>query len=265
MAGAWDDFATEENADNWGVFDFSDDSSHFPIWNDAPAPDIFFFHGAGQPLWFFTEVSYNAGGGAFMGNYREQDIRAIRVSIFIESLEHFDAVDCAVETNGPAGVRFYYSDAFFDSDFDEAGWWTLTFPLDDGWSFFDDDGFVPVTPTPDMFQNVTDIGFRFFLKPGVTEPVFSAITNVQLVPTVVAPPLETAVVAGQFQMTIAPQPGNLRRIEEYNPDSPTPWLDVAGHIEIATTEAYLFSRPTAGGSGIFRVHSQEHFVPIVNP
>jgi len=38
----------------------------------------------------------NAGGGALVGDYDEQDIQAIQADVFIDSIDALDFIDCAI-------------------------------------------------------------------------------------------------------------------------------------------------------------------------
>lgn len=263
VAGAWEDFATEAHADAWNVYDYARDDVFAPEWFGADGNgDIFLFHEGDEGLWFFTDLFDYAGGGALVGDYAEQDIQAIQADVFIGSLDALDFIDYAIFADGPAGERYYYSDVFLDEDFDGGGWWSLRFGFDEDWFYFDGDAFVAVEVTPEMLASIEEIGFRFFLKPGVTESVYSALDNVRLEPLVAAPELATTIESGEFRLSFTPPTGNFCAVERMNPETPEDWAEVTGQSFITGESLHTFATPLSGGSELFRVSSYANYVPL---
>jgi hypothetical protein len=261
--GAWDDFATDAHADGWTVYDFFDDKYYFPDWFGGDGGDIYFFHTGDEPLFFFTDVQSDVGGGAFVGDYHAAEIQAIRVEVLIDSLPDFDFLDCVIyASNGPGGAGYYYSQVFLDTDFDEGGWWTLRFGFDETWEYFNGSSYVSTPVTPAMLQSIEEVGFRFFPKIGTTEDFIAAIDNVRLEPRVRAPALAVSAAAGQFQMTFTPPRANSCTVQRLDNVQPAVWSNVAGHTGIFGSAPHLFTTPTASGTGIFRVASSARYVPI---
>lgn len=266
VAGAWEDFATEDHADAWNVYDYATDGVFAPEWFGSDGNgDIFLFHEGNEGLWFFTDLFDNAGGGALVGDYADQDIQAIQVDVFIDSLDALDFIDCAIFADGPAGERYYYSNVFLDEDFDGDGWWSLRFGFAEDWFYFDGVDYFAVEATPEMLASIEEIGFRFFLKSGVTEAVFSAIDNVILEPLVVAPELATAVESGEFRLTFTPPNGNFCAVERMNPEAPGEWNVVTDQSFIIGSSPHTFATPLGSGTELFRVVSDADYVPINPP
>lgn len=263
VAGAWEDFATEANSDAWNVYDYSTEEVSAPGWFDSEGNgDIFLFHEGDNGLWFFTDITDDAGGGAFVGDYAAQDIQAIRADVFIDSIQALDYIDCAIFADGPAGPRYYYSEIYAAEDFDEDGWWILRFDFKDDWFYLGDDGFVGVEVTTEMLASIEEIGFRFFLKSGVTESVYSALDNVKLEPRVVAPEPTASAEAGEFLLTFTPPTGNFCAVQRLNPDDPTTWEEVSGQSFITGGSPYTYATPLGVGTEIFRVVSKANYVAI---
>lgn len=266
-SGAWDDFFTEEHADGWAVYDYFDEAYYFPQWFDGDGGDIYFYHTDDNPLYILTDVTANAGGGVFIGDYHAEEIQAIQVDVLIDSLDDFDFLDCVIyASDGPGGEGYYYSEMFLDIDFDERGWWTLRFGFDEDWEYFDGTSYIAAPATPAMLASIEEIGIRFVPKAGTTEDWIAAIDNVKLEPLVRAPEVVTSHGAGVFNMSFSPPKGNGCTIQKLDTSSsPATWQDVVGEIDITGNWPYLFSTPTTPGTGIFRVASSAYYVPITPP
>jgi len=263
LAGAWDAFDTEAHAQGWSVYDFADDEFYLPFWEAGADPFIFTFHTDDEPLWFVSGEVEQAGGGALIGDFHAQGIRAIRVDAFIDSPEDLFEVDCGVSATGPAGRRYYYAQAYWGEDFDDAGWWTLEFPFDEEWYYLENNVRVPVAMTPELLASIEEISFGFYPLAGSFD-LEAAIDNVILEPTVTAPPLETAAAAGEFRLAFTPAPGNVCAIEELRVSPTQQWVAVAGH-EAITGGEHVFTVATLPGSRIFRVASEANYTVIGPP
>ena len=263
-AGAWETFFTEPNAEAWSVYDYNDDGVYFADWFGTSPGDeyIYFFYEGDWPIWFYIDEGGNAGDGALIGNYKAEDIQAIRVDVYINSLTTFGLVDCAVLATGSAGRRYYFSSDFSSQDFSGPGWWTVRFDLNDTWFYDNGTNFVPVAVTDGMRSTVEEVGFRFFPKLGAVNAGYAAIDDVRLEPRVVAPELAVSATAAEFRMAFTPAKANFCVIEKWNPDAEPAWSDVAGQSYVTGPAEHVFTTPLAG-RGIFRVSSFADYVPFL--
>lgn len=256
--GALESFPTVENAESWSVFDYADEVVYLPEWFDEANPYLYAFHQNDNPLWFFTDP---AGSPDWLGDYDAEAIQAVRVDVFIDSLEDFAHLDCVVLTNGPAGIDYYYSELFIDTDFSEAGWWELSFNLEATWFYFDE-GWNPVEMTAEDFREVEEVGFRFFPEAGTTAEVLAAIDEVRLVPLVNPPLLDYSKTADHFSLQFTPLKANTCFIEELSGGPAFAWEAVSGQTEITGPSAHTFSTPLANARGIFRVGAEPRYTQV---
>lgn len=267
-AGAWEAFPSEANSDAWTVYDGSDGQYYYPFWfNDSGDGFAYFFHTGSSPLVFFTDVENNAGGGKLVGDYAAQNITAIQVDVLIDSLEDFDGIDCIVTANGPAGVKNYYSEVYYDTDFAESGWYTLRFSFSDTWYYYDSvvQDFVSIAVTQQLLQTIELVGFRFFLKNGTTSEPAAAIDNIKLEPTITPPKITTSQAGGNFSMTFTPGTGVTCTVEKQDPPPNFGWSVIAEAFDITGTTPFTFSTPLLPPKSgeVFRLSYDPIYTPFV--
>jgi hypothetical protein len=264
-AGAWETFSTLANSDAWTIYDYSDDGYYFPGWaDDVPGEEYsFFVHTGDAPLWFFADSLGNPGNGKLLGNYAAENVQAILTDVLIASLPDFSDVECVVFADGPAGRTHYFSPSYYDFDFPAEGWYSLRFPFDEPWFFFNGTNFQAVPVTAGLLASIEEIGFRFWPKAGAATGVAAAIDNVKLEPRVTSPALAVSRAAGEFRLAFTPPKANACSIEKLQAAPPFTWADVAGQTAITGTTEHVFTTPLAGRSGIFRVRSIADYTPFV--
>lgn len=264
VAGAWETFPTKANADAWSVYDTFEDDYFIADWHNPAVGEkyAYSFHEGDAPLRIFIDEFGNAGDGALIGDYLAEDIQAIRVSVFINSLQTFSSLDCAIYTTGPAGRRYYYSESFGNSDFSDSGWWSLRFGFDEPWYYYDGTRYIPVTVTNQMLSTIEEVGFWFFPIEGVADAGYAAIDDVRLEPKVVAPELRVSATATTFRMAFTPAKANFCVIESWTPGATPAWSDVVGQSYVTGPGEYLFTTPLAG-RGIYRVSSFADYTPFL--
>lgn len=259
LPGALESFPNLDHAEAWTVLNLADNGTYYPKWWNDDNPYLFYFHQGDAALWIFSDLS---GSGDLMGDYEVDDIQSITVDVWIDSLEDFDQLDCALLTNGPAGWQYYYSDSFWDSDFSEAGWWTLTFNLAATWHYVDNNEWITVEMQPEHFKEVEEIGFRFFPREGTTAEIFAGIDEVSLDPLVKAPVLKTATTTTDFLLKFTPLKANTNFIEQLSETHPLTWEEVPGQTDISGSQGHLFSTSLNAGRGIFRVGAEARYTQI---
>jgi hypothetical protein len=266
-AGAWETMSTLANSDAWTVYDYADDGYYFPDWAGDVAGEeySFFFHTGDDPLWFFADTLGNPGNGKLLGNYAVEKVQAILADVLIASLPDFSDVECVVFASGPAGRTHYFSPSYYNVDFATEGWYSLRFPFDEPWFFFNGTGFQAVPVTAGLLATIEEIGFRFWPKEGVVRDVAAAIDNVKLEPLVESPALAVSATGNEFRLAFTPPKATSCLIEKQTPAPPFTWEKVVGQTSITGTTEHLFTTPLSGRGGIFRVQSAANYTPFVTP
>lgn len=262
VPGAWEEFPTLANAQAWLVYDFSDQAYYYPRWDSSVAGEeyIWLDHAGDEPLTFSTDVS--AGNGAFTGSYSSVD--EIYCDVYIEDVDTFDALECSIYGNGPAGVRFYYSRPRLYSDFSADGWSPVRFRFDEQWFYWDgtkDIGFVPDTT---FLSDIREVGITFYPSLG-SNGNESRIDNFILEPKVIAPKLTTGTTATDFQISFLKAAGVSYTLEKMTTVAPFTWSEVAGQIDLTGTGTHLFSTVRDEAKKIFRVKAKPFYTFVVSP
>ncbi len=262
IAGAWESFATQANADAWGLYLHATDDYTFPGWAGTdidPNPFAYSFYDGDNAVEFFADSL--VGDGAFIGDFASQKIRGVELDAYIDPWE-LDFLDLAVFTDGPAGLRYYYSAVYSPEDLgDEPDWYSLEFLFDSAWYYFEDGEWQPFTPDQDFLSSIEEIAIRFFPLEGIATESYVGIDNVILLPTVEAPKLATSVSGGMFRMSFTPNPGVACGIEKLQ--TSLTWEEVTGQQDL--TGPQLFQTPVTPPSGIFRVKAEEKLTQIPPP
>lgn len=264
IAGAWESFATEANAEAWGLYVHASDEYFSPGWVGPeidPNPYAYSFFDGDDAIEFFADSF--VGDGAFVGDYQSQKIRGVELDAYLDPAE-LDFLDLAVFTNGPGGLRYYYSAIYTSEDLgEETDWYPLQFAFGDSWFYFEDNEWRSFNPGDDFLTSVEEISIRFFPREGIVTESYVGIDNVILLPTVEAPALTTSVSSGMFRLTFTPNPGVACGIEKLSISPPLSWDEVAGWQDL--TGPQLFETPLVEPSGIFRVRAEEKFTQIPEP
>jgi hypothetical protein len=266
-AGAWETFSTLDNANAWGVFDFSDEITYYPQWaGETPGDEIILFqHVADNPLWFFTDTLGNAGGGKLVGDYATPEIQGILAELYVDAIEEFDQIDCAIYTTGPAGTTYYFSISYYDTDLGGAGWHTLRFGFfDQPWFFFNGTSYVQAPVTEQFLSTIQEIGFRFIPREGTTVNSLAALDNVMLEPRVPTPLLSTTIAGGNLRIGFTPGEKVTCMVQKLLDPVELGW-DIV-EADITGTSPYLFETPVLpDAKEFFRVVADAIYTPFVTP
>lgn len=262
LAGAWDAFTTESNADAWSLYSYDDGIVAPPPWigpeiDDNPYAYSFFLGGEG--VWFFADES--TAQGAFVGDYAEQKISAIDVSVSVDPSE-IDFIDVVAYADGPEGPDFYFSKIYVPEDLGELpDWYALSFPFDDNWYSLQGENYVAFRPDQGFLASIEEIGIRIFPVAGVTGDSFVGMDDFILVPTVEAPTLATSLSGGDFALSFTPNPGVSATIQKFSPEFE--WEAVTGKTDLLGPQ--VFTTPVTPGSGLFRVEAKEKLIQVTSP
>lgn len=264
VPAAWEQFPSRTNADAWAVYDFGDGIYYFPSWvSTAGQQHIWFYHDDDEPLEF--SVNSLAGGGALVGDYAAANVDSVTVDLFIEDLDEFEKVDCAIFTKGPDGVeRWYYSVPYTWADFTADGWQRFVrFGLEETWSYFNGSQNVVVVPDQTFLSSVKSVAITFFPIEGSTLDMRVGIDNFVLEPKVVAPALVTGTTATQFRIAFTPARGLSADLQKMALITPFGWTDVSGQTFITGPAEHVFTTPLDEPTKIFRVKVFPDYIPVV--
>lgn len=262
LAGAWEAFPSEANADAWCLYSYDDGLVAPPPWIDPEIDDnpyaYSFFHG-GEGVWFFAD-GFTAQG-AFVGNYAAQKICAVDVSVSVDPAE-IDFIDLVVYADGPNGPGYYYSLAYYPEDLgDVPDWYDLRFSFKESWFSFRNGVFTAFQPDQGFLASIKEVGIRFFPVAGVTADSYVGVDDFILVPTVEAPKLSTSLSGGNFVLSFSPNPGVAATIQKLAPDFQ--WQNVPGKSRLLGPQ--IFTTPIVPGAGLFRVAARENLTQVVSP
>ena len=268
QAGAWETFSTPTNAAAWGLYDDYDGSVDYAPWDGTVAGGEFIYgsYTGDSGLSLFTDAT--AGGGALVGDYAAAKIAGIGCDLYIGDLTVLDILDCSIYANGPNGNDYYYSEDYIATDFPANGWSSVLFSFDRPWYFTNDFGATWVEVNAKSLTAIQELDFDFFPKVGSSGGSEVGIDNVTLEPTLVAPPVVTALSAGSprnFTMSFTPGPGLACGVEKMRLPPAVGWDVVVGETAIVGPVAHVFQTPVMTGSGIFRVAAEPAYTPIVTP
>jgi len=207
VPGAWERFPIQWNANAWTFFDAADGLFYPVEWVNPPNgdPHIRAIHLGDAPLTFVAGPA--VGSGALVGDYHAANVRAVACEVFIEDLTEFEAVECSVSADGPAGRRIYHSRPLPAALFSGNGWHQVEFDFGEDWFYQNDDGWQPVTVNAAFLTTIGDVGITFLPLPGSLANSLAAIDNVILAPHVTAPPLALLTGETTFRITFAPARG----------------------------------------------------------
>ena len=204
IVGAWESFTQEDNATSWFIYDFQNDP--FPaLWfndtEDTSIGDIYATFTDDVPVSLFAFA--DSSSGAFVGDYTAAGIDSLECDVLIEDASNFDVFEFYISSNGVE----YYSEFIGVT---AAGYSTQSYSFTkDQWYIFDEDeGFeIPVTLTPEILSNISQIGVNFYPLSDAADGQLVAIDNFSLLPDLTPPELSitdpTGEVIVSFQMTPA--------------------------------------------------------------
>lgn len=264
LAGAWETFPTESNANAWLLYSFDDGFSAPPSWVDPefdpdgnPYAYSFFFGGEG--VWFYAD-DFTARG-AFAGNYAAQKIAGVDVSVSIDPAE-IDYIDLVVYATGPLGPGYYYSLTYFPEDIgEEPDWYELAFRFDENWFSLQNGVYTAFRPNQGFLSSIEEVGLRVFPVAGVGEDAFVGMDDFILVPTVEAPTTKTSLVGGNFRLEFTLNPGVSAAIQKLSPDFI--WKPVPGETGLVGSQ--VFTTPVVPGTALFRVAATEKLTQVISP
>ena len=262
LAGAWETFPTKENADAWSLFAYGDLITTGAPWASPDLdenPYAYSFFLGGEGVWFYGDG--DTANGAFVGDFGEQKISGVDVSVNIDPQE-LNFLDLTVDADGPQGAGYYYSLIYQPEDLgDYPDWYILNFAFDDDWFYFQNGEAIAFKPDQTFLASIRQIGVRIFPASGVTGDSYVGVDDFILVPTVEGPALSTSLSGGNFVLDFTLNPGVSATIEKLTPG--LTWKAVIGQSGLTGSQSY--TRRVMPGSAIFRVAAEEKLTKVTSP
>lgn len=265
LAGAWETFFSQQNADAWYVYDWGLDDYFFPDWQGTPVNAEFiysYYTGDGELSFVADEF---VGDGEFIGDYGSQNIVGVSCEVYIGSLADLDVIDCAFYANGPAGKRYYFSESYLREDFTGSGWWPLYFSFDDPWYYWD--GTKWVTVSAHALSDIETLEITFVPRVGTNSESIVGLDDVTLEAAIMAPRVKTGLTPGsprQFELAFTPDPGMACRVEKMKVPPATGWDPVTGQTGIKGPAEHRFTTPLTDGTELFRVAAEPYYTIVVS-
>jgi hypothetical protein len=258
LAGTFEPFTHEANAESWIVYDYADEGFYIPFWDyagDGMNPDIYFTFAGMNALDIYADAF--SSGGAFVGDLAAAGVDAISCDVFIEDINSFDFGEFFLFS--ATDNRYYYSD-FIEPD---ASGWDFAYAslTEDDWYVFENGSFVPVQLTPEILGGITEIGVTFYpLDVPEADGKAVGIDNFTFYGALVLPEITTSAGGGLFQLGFDRRPGIGYSIQS-SPDLNT-WTLVPGGEFITGTSPYTMTRPLTPASRFFRVGIEDFLTPV---
>ncbi len=262
VAGAWETFFRRSNAEAWSLYSYHDGITAPASWIDPEIDDnpyAYSYFLGGKGVWFFADKF--TARGAFVGNYGAKKIAGVDVSVSVDP-DEIDYIDLVVYADGPDGLDYYYSLAFFPEDLGTLpDWYDLRFSFDENWFSIKNGIYTPFRPDSAFLASIDEIGIRFFPASGVTSSSYVGVDDFILVPTVEAPVLSTSVSGGNFVLSFTPNPGVATTTEKLLPNFQ--WEIVPGTSGRIGTQTFI--TPVVPGAALFRVAAREKLTQVISP
>jgi hypothetical protein len=258
IAGKFEPFTHQSNAESWVVYDYADGKLYTPAWDsagDGTNPDIFFTFAGPKALDFYADNL--SSGGAFVGNLAAGGVDAIGCDIYVEHINSFNF-----------GEFFLYSTAtnkYYVSDFIEpqASGWDFAYAslTQEDWYVLENGNYVPIRLTPQILAGVSEIGITFRpLDTPTANGKAVGIDNFTFYGSLALPKPTTNATGGSFQLGFQRRAGIAYSILS-SPNLST-WTLVPGHGSITGTTPYTMTRPLTTEPRFFKVGVQDYLTPV---
>ena len=258
LAGTFEPFTHQSNAESWLVYDYADDKDYTPGWDyagDGLNPDIYFTFAGTNALDFYADDI--SSDGAFVGDLAAAGVDAIGCDILIEDINSFDYGEFFLLS--AADNRFYVSEIVEP----EANGWDFAYAslTEDNWYVLDNGTYSPVQLTPEILSEITEIGFTFYPldAPGADGKAVG-IDNFTFYAALSLPEITTSAAGGLFQLVFDRRPGIGYSIQSST--NLIAWTLVPGEEFITGTSPYTMTKPLTPGSKFFKVGIEDFLTPV---
>jgi hypothetical protein len=258
LAGTFEPFTHQTNAESWSVYDYADEEFYLPLWDSAGDgfnPDIYFTFAGANALDFTADGV--SSGGAFVGDLAAAGVDAIGCDVFVEDVDSFNVG--AFFMFSAADNRYYMSEYFAP----EANGWSVAYASlsEENWYVLENGAEVPVVLSPEILSGIIEIGVTFYpLEVPEADGKVVGIDNFAFYGALVLPEIRSRAGGGSFQLTFDRRPGVGYSIQSAS--DLTTWTLVPGEEFITGASSYTMTKPLAPGSLFFKVGIEDFLVPV---
>jgi hypothetical protein len=241
VRGGYETFTSENNADSWGYYDFSDDGYYAPFWDLflSENPEIYAFVTPDSGISLFAdEFSSDA---SFIGDFAAARISSLSCDAYVEDASSLLFADFYFYSDGV----LYFSQEFAAPNYFAAdGWEYMEVSLiDDPWFTFDDGDIVQVFLTDEILSTITEIGVDFFATSDAPEDLLVAIDNFALIPELIVPELSIAKNGGDIELGFQREQGQIYDFQQST--HLQSWSALPGYTEITGEGPFTATDPLA--------------------
>ena len=257
VRGGYETFTSQNNAESWGLYDFSDEGFYIPFWDFSQIenPEIYGFVLPGSGISLFADhLSSNA---SFVGDFNAKRISGLSCEAYVEDAASLYAADFYFFS---AGVLYFSQEFLAPNHFSTDGWEYLEVSFkDDPWFTIDNDEIVQVDLTAEILSTITEVGVDFFASPEAPSDFIVAIDNFTLIPELIVPAVSITKNGGDIELGFQREPGQFYDILQ-SPNL-SGWSILPGFDFITGEGLFTASEPLAGMK-FFRIATDVLYTPI---
>lgn len=257
VRGGYETFTSTNNADSWGLFDFSDETFYTPSWDfsEIGNPEIYGFVSPGSGISLFADdLSSNA---SFIGDFSAERISGLSCDAYVEDSASLLYADFYFFSDGV----LYFSQEFFPPNYFEIDGWDymeVSFK-DDPWFIFDNGDIVEVTLTEEILSTITEVGVDFFATSDAPDAFIAAIDNFTLIPELIVPEVSISKNGGEIELGFQREVGQIYDILQSG--NLSAWTILPGYDNITGEGLFTASDPLTDRK-FFRLATDEFYTPI---
>jgi hypothetical protein len=257
VRGGYETFTSENNADSWGLYDYSDSSFYTPAWDLSQIgnPEIFGYIRPNSSIAMFADSL--SSDASFVGDFSAEKISGLSCDAYVDDAISLLGADFYFVSD----EVFYFSNVFGYPDYFSADGWDYmeTSFKDDPWYVYENGSFVEVEITDVILSSITEVGVEFFSTSDAPADIIVAIDNFSLIPEVIVPKMSIARNGGNIELGFQCEIGQIYDIlQSANLQN---WAELPGYGGIIGDGAFIATDPIANHK-FFKVGSEAFFSPI---
>ena len=257
VRGGYESFTSVDNAESWGLYDYSDGQLYIPAWDFSQIdnPEIYGFVAPNSSISLFADSL--SSDASFIGDFSAQNIAGLSCDAYIDNANSLLGTDFYFVSGGD----YYYSGIFVSPDYFSAdGWDYLEVSFGVGpWFVFQDGDFVGVEITDAILSTVTEVGVDFFSTSDASEDIIVAIDNFTLIPELIVPQVSIVKNGSNIDLGFQRSTGQIYDILD-SPDL-SGWVALTGQSSITGSGPYTASESLTDRN-FFKVETEAFFTPI---
>ena len=257
VRGGYETFTSENNADSWGLYDFSDSLFYTPAWDFSQIgnPEIYGFVTPNSGISLFADTY--SSDASFVGDFSAKKISGLSCDAYADDAISLLGADFYFVSN----EIFYYSIVFGFPDYFSADGWDYmeTSFRDDPWYIFENGEFMEAEITDAILSNITEVGVDFYSTSDATEDLVVAIDNFSLIPEIIVPEVSILKNGDTMELAFQLETGQIHDILQ-SPNLKL-WSELPAYEGITGDGPFTASVPISVRS-FFRLAINEFFSPI---